>query len=487
MTLEHIEHLIEKLSCDFILADPEEPESLSGLLPILKQAHGKCKELSLDDSSKEILKARKIIAAVLKNNTNDVDKEIEQLGEVISGLSSSIILLKSSDHSPAFAENHTTDAAAGDSNLDQIEQVLTDFSMLIGGFCPGEIPDLGALLNSFDELIEASKGKKFSIFHEISFACKGYVEKMTLENIHNTKPIEDGLILLRSILSHLKRGEVFGFDYSDVLELINIQIKEEQKPEQKEATVASESSKEPKEISPDDMEILIDFVSEAEENLDTIEVNLIDLEQDPTNSDIINDIFRPFHTIKGVSGFLSLTKINKLSHTTENLLDAARSGDFLINDRATDAILESVDTLKKLISRVQEGTQTGFMLPDDDMDVEALRDKLQKLQMALTKGRKTPLGEILVDKGEITNDTLDQALDLQKNNPDKKIGEILVDEKKVESKQVAVALMDQNQPPKKAAAQVKVSTEKLDDLVDYCRKELLLRILQESLSLPSPC
>jgi len=479
MTLEIIENLVEKLSCDFILADPADPESLSGLLPNLKQVHGKCVAFSLNSEAKEVLKARKIIDAILKNTTKDVDKEMENLGEVISGLLSSITRLKTTDQSPAPSEP-TENGTVTALNLSQIEQILTDFTILIGEFCPGEIPDLGAMLNRLDELINVSKEAEFAIFHEISIACKGYLETMTLENIYNTKPIEEGLVLLKSILYHIKKDKVFGFDYSDVLELLTIRFEEEQTPkgsEQKPAKVEPISLEEPKEISPkeispkkispDDMDILIDFVSEAEENLDTIEVNLIDLEQDPTNNDIINDIFRPFHTIKGVSGFLSLTNINILSHTTENLLDAARSGDFLINDTATDAILESVDMLKNLISRVKEGTQTGFIQPDDDIDVQALRNKLQKLQMALKKGEKMPLGEILIQKGEISSDSLDDALEIQKEYPDKRIGEILVEEKKVAPKQVAGALMDQNQPKKRVASHVKVSTEKLDDLVDY--------------------
>jgi len=215
------------------------------------------------------------------------------------------------------------------------------------------------------------------------------------------------------------------------------------------------------------MEILVDFVSEAQENLDTIEINLIDLEQDPANKDIINDIFRPFHTIKGVSGFLSLTKINTLAHATENLLDSARSGDFLINEIATDTILESVDILKMLLDRVKSGTQTGFVQPDDDIDVESLKDKLQRLQAGLTNGDKQPLGEILVHKGAVTRDHLDQALEFQKKHPEKKIGEILVNEKKTDARQVASALMNQTSEKKQVSAQVKVSTDKLDDLVDY--------------------
>jgi len=475
MTHDMVNNLMEKVSCDFVLASPDEPESLSGLLPMLKQIHGNCMKLSFNDPAKKVLRAKKIIMAVLKNNSNGVDKKMADLGETLSALSTSIYTLdepgRNENHVekiPLLPENHTL-------NLDQMAETLEKLTGLIRRFCPGEIPDLGAMLNNLDALIEMSKEKEVIIFHDIAIACKGYVEIMTLENIHDTKPLEEGLVLLKSVLNHLKKGDVFGFDYSDVLQLLNARAMKEPNPDEiapnpekvKEEELEINSSKEPEKISDDDMEILIDFVSEAEESLDTIEVSLIDLEQDPSNIDIINDIFRPFHTIKGVSGFLSLTKINILAHTTENLLDSARSGDFLINDTATDAILESVDTLKNLLARVQTGTDTGFMQPDDDIDVDFLRDKLQKLQISLTKGEKLPLGKILVQKGDISTQSLDQALEIQKKDPDKKIGEILVDEKKAGPRQVASALMDQNLSKKRVAAQVKVSTDKLDDLVDY--------------------
>lgn len=495
MAYKIIEDLVEKLSCDFVLANPEEePESLSGLLPILKQIHGKCMELSLDAKAKEILKARKIITDVLKNHNGNTEKKMTALSKLISELSSPISVSKKNDPAPDHTENKPPGKIPDSPVMDRIEENLNQFAKLISGYCPGEIPDLGLMLNTLDELIEVSKQENFVLFNEVSLACKGYVEYMTLEDIHDTKPIEEGLLLLKSVLSHLKKEQDFAFDYSDVLQLLNVKFREEQEvketsaieeelePEEPvsivdvlepEETVPVEEKPEPatrtkpEKISDDDMEILIDFVSEAEENLDTIEVSLIDLEQDPSNKDIINDIFRPFHTIKGVSGFLSLTKINKLSHTTENLLDSARSGDFIINDTATDAILESVDALKKLITRVKQGTSTGFKQPDDDIDIDHLRDKLQKLQTALTKGGKEPLGEILVRKGVINQESLEQSLENQQENPEKKLGEILVEEKKAAPKQVASALMEQNLSKKQVVSQVKVSTQKLDDLVDY--------------------
>jgi len=376
MTYEIIENLVEKLTKGFFLATPEAPESLSGLLPILKQIHVKCNELSLNTKAKQVLKARKIINSILKNPSKDGDKKITALGELISRISSPISVSEEPDQASARPSGPAPDVP----DLNQIEKSLAGFADLIGGFCPGEIPDLGAMLNILDELIKVSQEKDFVIFHEVSIACKGYVETMTLENIYDTKPIEEGLVLLKSILFHLKKGKIFSFDCSDVFQLLNVGLMEEcqskepapggedpdsEVPDSTEPAQVKEDSstatpEELEKIDDDDMEILMDFVSEAGENLDTIEVNLIELEQDPSNTDIINDIFRPFHTIKGVSGFLSLTKINKLAHTTENLLDSARSGDFLINDIATDVILESVDTLKKLIDRIRQGTNTGF-------------------------------------------------------------------------------------------------------------------------------
>ncbi|MCA1787721.1 MAG: Hpt domain-containing protein, partial [Desulfobacteraceae bacterium] len=225
---------------------------------------------------------------------------------------------------------------------------------------------------------------------------------------------------------------------------------------------------------------------EARDNLETIEVNLIDLEQDPANMEIINNIFRPFHTIKGVSGFLALNKINRLAHATENLLDSARSGDFTINDTATDTILESVDTLKQLIDRVSQGLDTGFMPRDDDIDVDALRDKLQTLQRALIKGDKQLLGEILIKKKVVDQNSLDQALALQKEHPDRKLGEILVETQKARPGQVASAMMDQVPSVKRPETQVKVSTGKLDDLVDYAGELVIAQSMLKQKTMDYP-
>ena len=532
MSHELIKDLVEKFSCELVLADLEEPKSLSVLLPILKNIHTHCLKFSLTLEAGEIIKTRNMINRSIQNNSPASIEQITALGDFISGISRSF--QDSDENSDENSDKNsdedgqnggmpekTTPENAADpipDYFEELEKRLDEFSQMIGGFCPEELPDLGIMLNSLDRLIDISKDTDPPTFYQICIACKSYVEKMTLENIYNTRPIEEGLLLLKSILNHLKRGEPFAFDYSDVLELLEDNFIKEQEiketepeeapalkiqtdpekilpekilpekisPEKISPEKISPEKISPEKISNDDMEILTDFVSESLENLDTIEVNLIDLEQDPSNMDIINDIFRPFHTIKGVSGFLSLTKINQLAHATENLLDSARSGDFLINARATDVILESVDRLKILIARVSQGIDTGFMQPDDDIDVNALRDKLETLQVSLTKGESEPLGSILVKKEMVDQDSLDQALEIQKSHPGKKIGEILVEEKKIRPNQVASALIEQNQPKRKVDAQVKVSTQKLDDLVDYAGELVIAQSMLKQKTINDP-
>jgi two-component system chemotaxis sensor kinase CheA len=102
-----------------------------------------------------------------------------------------------------------------------INEKLDKFAILIGGFCPGHIPDIISLLDTLNELSEISKQQGFNTFQEIAMACREFVEYIPLEDIHNIRPLEEGLVLLKSILIYEIRKETFVFDYSDVLELLN--------------------------------------------------------------------------------------------------------------------------------------------------------------------------------------------------------------------------------------------------------------------------
>lgn len=475
MSYETIIEMTERLASELILFDPEQPDAIKTLLPILKSIHAQCNALELSSEAAQILKARHIIDAIIEGGPQVESSLLSNLDMIVSDFSAK---LKNMDQKQSDASSAPKQSPAQDPNgeYEELEEKLNELSMLIAGFCPGKDHDIEQMIHNVDGLINTSETIEPSTFYDISKLCKLYMENMDLSYSRNTKPVEEGIVLLKSILSHLKRQEPFTFDYSDVLELLEEHLNTNEPCDEctyecaegePEAAPAPEDNGAPEKLSEDDIEILTDFISEAEDNLNNIEVSLIELEQDPGNADIINDIFRPFHTIKGVSGFLSLDKINRLSHATENLLDSARSGDFTINHSATDAVLESVDLLKQLIENVKQGLESGYRQDDSHIDVEILRDKLKRLQISLTKGEKEPLGEILVRKKDLKEQDVEDALEIQKAHPEKKFGEILIEDKKVAPAQVASALMEQSTVKRRLDSQVKVSTQKLDDLVDY--------------------
>ena len=91
-----------------------------------------------------------------------------------------------------------------------------------------------------------------------------------------------------------------------------------------------------------------DFIVEAFEHIDEIETNAMSLDQNPEDMDIIHTMFRAFHTIKGLSGFVEHTAIQEIAHKTETLMDYCRKGELKINTKIVDAILKSSDYIKQL-------------------------------------------------------------------------------------------------------------------------------------------
>ena len=79
-----------------------------------------------------------------------------------------------------------------------------------------------------------------------------------------------------------------------------------------------------------DPELLGDFILESREHLTSIELQLLALDQDPTDSEAIHAIFRGFHTIKGMAGFLDQESVRDVAHEVETILDLARTGQLAI-------------------------------------------------------------------------------------------------------------------------------------------------------------
>ncbi|MCD4829054.1 MAG: chemotaxis protein CheA [Candidatus Cloacimonetes bacterium] len=117
----------------------------------------------------------------------------------------------------------------------------------------------------------------------------------------------------------------------------------------------------------EDDDIFLDFLQEANEYIEELETEVIELENSPTNKEIINNVFRPFHTLKGVSGFMGLKKLNKICHETESLLDMVRNDKLLIDETIIQGVLASIDTIKFIISQLDPAHRTED-IPQERVD-----------------------------------------------------------------------------------------------------------------------
>jgi two-component system chemotaxis sensor kinase CheA len=106
-------------------------------------------------------------------------------------------------------------------------------------------------------------------------------------------------------------------------------------------------------------ELLQDFLLEAGELLSQVDNKLVELEKRPADRDLLNDIFRGFHTIKGGAGFLNVENLVTLCHKTENLFDKLRNAELSLSPELMDTIMAATGTVRDMFGYLSQSTQPG--------------------------------------------------------------------------------------------------------------------------------
>mgnify|MGYP000908794546 CR=1 FL=1 len=122
----------------------------------------------------------------------------------------------------------------------------------------------------------------------------------------------------------------------------------------------------------DDEDILQDFLVEAGEILERLSQQLVDLEQRPDDTQLLNAIFRGFHTVKGGAGFLQLTPMVECCHATENLFDMLRNGKRQVTPELMDVVLQALDLVNQQFEMVSHREE----LPEVDPALIAALERL---------------------------------------------------------------------------------------------------------------
>ena len=174
-----------------------------------------------------------------------------------------------------------------------------------------------------------------------------------------------------------------------------------------------------------DEEILQDFLVEAGEILEQLSEQLVELENRPDDMDLLNAIFRGFHTVKGGAGFLQLDALVACCHIAENVFDILRKGERTVTSELMDVVLQALDTVNSMFDQVREQQEPT---PADPALLEALAQLAQPASAEEATAAAAPQPEHdpepapaaepetapaagAADDGDITDDEFEQLLD----------------------------------------------------------------------------
>ena len=112
-------------------------------------------------------------------------------------------------------------------------------------------------------------------------------------------------------------------------------------------------------------DLLREFLTETNESLDTVDVELVRFEQEPNNTEILGNIFRLVHTIKGTCGFLGLPRLQILAHAAETLMGKFRDGSMPVTGEAVTLVLSAIDRIKDILSELDKNEREPAGADDD--------------------------------------------------------------------------------------------------------------------------
>ncbi len=340
-----------------------------------------------------------------------------------------------------------------------------------------DIPLAGKLLNQLELIADEAKKQQVSSVKSCTVGLSQILEKTILDQIDDkdsaAKVFEEGIHIMQEIADSFSNTGRYDGSIQEFLTKVGsvagltASIVADEPTAEKIVDVTSDTSSESVEtFEIQDEALTRDFITEGLEYIEEIEVNILNLENEPENKDYINAIFRPFHSIKGVASFLNLERIRSLAHNLESLLDKTRNGEISVTPSLIDVILDGADALKTLIGQLRDVLEGKAISKSPALDIPALEARIHRLEQGLEMEAGTKkIGEILVDEGIISQEKLEKTLKAKGDSPEKKIGQALIKEGVVKPKQISQALRKQVEQVTDLTT-IRVDTTKLDDLID---------------------
>jgi two-component system chemotaxis sensor kinase CheA len=220
-------------------------------------------------------------------------------------------------------------------------------------------------------------------------------------------------------------------------------------------------------------QILDEFLLEAGEIFDQLDIDFVQLEQTPEDKKLLGNIFRAMHTLKGSSGFFAFHRLEKVAHAGESLLSKLRDGVFTLNEEMTDILLETSDRLRAIVDGVQKQRR------EPEGDDSALIQNLKFLTdggSGITKSAPAPSTPSAPPAASAVEAVIEPAPQVL---PEKILEAGIADlEQDILGvvKEVSIdAAVNEAESSKELAAPVKVSVELLDKLMNLVSEMVLAR------------
>jgi two-component system chemotaxis sensor kinase CheA len=164
-----------------------------------------------------------------------------------------------------------------------------------------------------------------------------------------------------------------------------------------------------------DEEILQDFLVEAGEILELLSEQLVELESRPDDMNLLNAIFRGFHTVKGGAGFLQLNELVECCHIAENVFDILRKGERRVDSELMDVVLEALDAVNSMFTEVRERTDLTPATPELLAALARLAEPGGAAEPAAAEAEPEP--EVEQATGDITDSEFEQLLGALDESP----------------------------------------------------------------------
>ena len=473
--------LLDHIATEIMMASLSDMESVKSLAPLFQEIISG--DIS-DDSQNMIQECIDITTGLTNGHSLDPNSDFQRLIETFTLIQKSALLSKSPN--ACLSELATTESTSQSQKLILSEWVDEELLKEFLSTIPSTLEEIELNIlslenpeeNSLDSLkrtLHTLKGESGVLeLEDLTKVCHG-VEDL-FESIEENHGLVDILLEIKDWMYEA----CLAYSKLELPHTSSEIILEHLRKFLVESVCYAPAEEFQKRVERDDDTVMLfgEFLSESEEGLSSADQILMDIETSGSSPESVNALFRIFHTIKGVAGFLEIEQVIALAHMTETMLNDAREEKIELSGVILDLVFDSTEAMRLLMNNIKKAVEKEVNIENVEIGTLLLKIKSVidgKIPITEPLPPSMPdekLGEILVKSGSTNQQVINIALDNQKKSG-QKLGQELTRSKQVAPKKVAQALRTQKtsssgkkRESNKIKETIKIDLERVDNLVE---------------------